>query len=63
MINPTEEIGIVTIGHTTQISYKLYEHCNTDSDVILVTTKEMYIHKYAVKKYQFSLNPFKVVML
>ena len=63
MINLTKGIGVAATIHTPPFIWYTYEHYNIDSDVISVTAKEMYIHKYAGEYHQSQLNSFKAVML
>lgn len=50
MINPTKKIGIVSIGHATQFSYRLHEHYYALLYRAQVSVVKMYISKYTVKK-------------
>lgn len=63
MINLTKGIGVTATTHAPPFIWYPYEHYNIDSDVISVTAKEMYIHKYSGEYHQSPLHPFKVVML
>ena len=63
MINLTKGIGVTATIQVPPFIWYPYEHYNTDSDVITLSLKEMYIHKYAGEYHQSPLNPFKAVML
>ena len=63
MINTTKGVGVTATILAPPFIWYTYEHYNINSDVISVTLKEMYIHKYAGEYHQSPLNLFKAVML
>ena len=63
MINPTKKIKMATTQYLPQFRSSTYEYHNYDFYTTTVGFKEMYVKKYDWKRYQFSLHPFKVVIL
>ena len=60
MINPTETIIMTTIKYVPQFSGKASKCYDADFFIPPVRLGKMYLNKYTNKKYQFTINPFKV---
>lgn len=63
MINPTKEIKVTASSYFPQFICNTYKYHNYDFYTTTGSFKEMCVKKYDGKGYQFSLHPFKVVIL
>ena len=59
MINQNEKLEITTTGYLPQFNGNIYKYYNANFFVISESLKKIYLNKYANKKYQFTINPFK----
>lgn len=60
MINLNETLEITVTGHLSQIVCGVSEHYNDDSFVTTVSLETMYLNKYSIKDYSYTLHPFNV---
>lgn len=63
MINPTKGIEITASGYNTQFMWNIGKYYNDDFYITTLGFKEMYVKKYDGKWYQFSIHPFKAVVI
>ena len=63
MIKRRGIIEMTASSYLPQFMWNTYKYHNYDFYITTGSFKEMYVKKYDGKGYQFSIHPFKVVML
>ena len=63
MINPTKKIEMTAASYLPQSMLNTYEYHNYDFYITKGGFKEICVKKYDGKRYQFSLHPFKMVVI
>jgi len=63
MIYPNKKIEMTVASYLPQFMRNTYEYHNYDFYITTGGFKEMCVKKYDGERYQFSLQPFKMVIL
>ena len=63
MVNPTRVIEMTTTTYIPPSIWNTYKYCNEEFYITTGGFKEMCVKKYDGKGYQFSLHPFKVIVI
>lgn len=59
MINPTRNIEIKLAELVTQFNFEASKRYDSKFYITKIRLEKIYLNKYANKKYQFTINPFK----